>query len=452
MRIGIEDSLYQSLTQTLIQEGHEVVMFVDDIPFDDLWPWKGVEYVRDRTELLKSGCEFIVGAESIDGDVLAEARMRGVPVIGHDHSVVELEMNRALAFDFVDSLGLPYFCTPTAKEFTDRQAAIKFLKTSKKDWVLKQHRSSPLGIIDQRTVVSRSFTKHQGAIALLSRDASAWFTGDKGGVRLEEYVEGVEVCFGMMLSKSRCVYPAYWCQEYKDAQASKSGVLTGEVGTLIGTIPLGAEGRIGEVFDAIASRLRAMGITTSGMLDFNTIIAPDGKMYFIEFTSRWGRPTMDIQIAMSRNAKKPVIGNFLRDVAAGRSTKFPYHYQTALGVTVYEYGLPYREVLANRKAADFKPPKVVSPRSSAVVPVFVDCSNRGHWVTMPSEGRYLVSVGLTRNNLQEVGAKGWELRLNAYDPLRAENFTPAQGMTWRHDIGDNLEKVVGAVVTQLGAL
>lgn len=454
MHIGIEDRGYHSLVRQLVAEGHKVTMYVPGIPYDLLWPWEGVTYATSRSDLVNAEPDFIISSDFPDGNVRAAALMAKIPVIGHDSSAIELELDRELAFSVIKSLGLPNIIrVPDVEQFTNKADAINFLKHSKRSWVMKQHRDSPLDESDNRTVISKAKSKHAYAIQLLEAESSPWFNGEVGGVRFEQFVEGVEVCWGSMFSHSSPTYPIYWCQEYKDAQnGGRSGVLTGEVGTILGVVP-NNRSAVASVFETLGMRLRGSGILTTGMIDFNTIIdVKTGIMYFIEFTVRWGRPTLELQIAMSSPSKN--MGRFLKNVAGGRGYHFPYHWKTGLGVTVYDYGLPFVLSAPGRKPIPFKPPVAKSPvpipgerRSSGrdVVPLFANCSNPKEWNSSASEGRHFVSVGLSSFGIDDsvkLEAVRDTLVSNAYGPLSGFN---ASGMTWRDDIGHNALDVIDAV-------
>lgn len=445
-KIGIEDRGYNSLVQKLVQEGHKVVLHVEGIPFNELWPWKGVQYVESKAELLGSGCDFFIGSDYPTCNIQAAASLMGLPIVGHTREAIELELDRELAFSVVRRIGNRRLKTPKVHQYTSKDGAIAFLRTTKTDLVAKQHRLSPLDTSDNRTVLVRGASGRQYMISLLEQDSSPWFNQDgSGGVRFEQFIEGVEVCWGMMFSQSSPMLPTYWCQEYKGAQnGNRSGLLTGEVGTVMGMM-YGRDNPVYEIFSSLGDVLRSSGVYTTGMIDFNTIVKPDGTMYFVEFTVRWGRPTMEMQIAMLGTNRS--FGDLLQDAALGREESHLYEYSTAVGVTAFEYGLPYEEVLRLRKPISFKPPPgaVGGSFGAQIIPFFCDCSKPDTWTTCPEEGRYLVSVGSTRENFLE-NIPGKEhidvLREVAYRPL--EKFS-VPGVTWRDDIGANLSDVLAAV-------
>ncbi len=452
LRIGIEDRGYQSLIQHLAEEGHQLFVYVDGVPFDALWPMKNVTYVRERNDLLNTKVDFVISSDFPDSNVRTGAIYKNMPVIGHAREAIELELDRDLAFSFVQMLQHKKLVTPPFIEFRDREEAINFLSSKaqkSKSWVMKQHRDSPLDESDNRTVITHGKQDgHANAINLLKLDKSPWFDEGVGGVRFEKFIEGVEVCFGAMFSES---YPepnqAYWCREYKDAQnGDRSGVLTGEVGTLIGVLP--GDSVISDIFSRIGACLRSCKVLTTGMIDFNTIIDSKGTMHFIEFTVRWGRPTLETQLAMI-GTKRRLLGDALFNAAIGLPTKMPYENNSfALGVTVYDYGLPYTLSIPGRKGQPFKPPVPSSPLES-VQPLFCNPSDPKKWISSASEGRHFVSIGLCHDSLMDV--IDYKSRLDsarelllqkAYSPLR--DFK-APGMTWRDDIGKNMDTVIDAV-------
>jgi phosphoribosylamine-glycine ligase len=454
MRIAIEDNSYNSLLTELPKMGHEVVCYVAGIDHELLWPIEGVTYAKSSLDMFKSKIDLCITTDEAGNNVKPYAEAFGVPVIGHSDLTLELEANREFACQVIESTGMKsYIKIPERKEFISKAAAATWLRKQKaSSWVLKQHRTSPLEIITNRTFVSDHKNQHLFALQLLEADNSAWFKGDKGGVRFERFIEGTEICWGSFWALNDFISPIYWCQEHKEPQNNKrSGILTGEVGTLMGVkhdTYTKSKCKVSSLFYELGNFLTSVPTSTaSGMIDINTIVDAKGDLWFVEFTTRWGRPTLEMQIAMSLGNK-----TWLDNIAHACSPKYTpgkfdwtYVYNKAIGVTVFDYGLPYM-VDPNRKSMKYKPPigsvlasKTKKPSvgelESKVLPFLTNpAAGDGLWMTMPEDARHFVSIGLGTQAYD-----GWnEIKERAYIPLKDFN---APGMTWRDDIGDNADTV-----------
>jgi phosphoribosylamine-glycine ligase len=437
MRIAIHDTgVYFALIERLTREGHDVFLTKVNKYIDPtqrmVAPGPGTLTYLEGTDLdlvhQAKAIDLLIGSEILDG--MNTAPYLGIPYIGHSMAAAQLEADRELAFRVVRrTCSSNDLRTPAQHVFVDHAAAVEFLQDCDHDVVLKQHANSPLESSENRTVISRVADGHKQALHWLQQDANPWFAkpNDRfvGGCVFEDFIQGEEVCFGRMFNGERFVGQMYMCQEHKDAQnGGRSGILTGEVGTTITWSDDNPNGKMARAFRDLERTLRHVG--AKGMVDINTIIDSSGIPYLVEFTMRWGRPTMDIQAAVFEGN----YGNFLRAIAVGGSGtdhgKFP---KNAMGVVVYNYGIPFYHGLPS---VTFTMPS--SAACGAVVPFLSVRDSEGQYHTLPHDGRNLVSVGF--------GDEISDCRKIAYSQL--QNFS-MYGGTWRDDIGNNWNSMINAV-------
>ena len=112
------------------------------------------------------------------------------------------------------------------------------------------------------------------------------------------------------------------------------GFLTGETGTLIRFVTQKNE-FYKRTLGAVAPYLKKVGYR--GECDIGTIVSPDGKIYFIEFTPRTGVPDYVIQWEL----RETPVGDLIYQVATGKLTdKNKVRAGWAMGVVVMTPGFP----------------------------------------------------------------------------------------------------------------
>ena len=417
MKIGIYDDKFFSLQERLIIEGHDLFVFVGnhDIPADkfNLTSVSGpgtLTQARTFIDLIDEDCDFYITGTDQDDQAFDILKSLGHLVIGYSESVCELEYNRdyaqrVLLMLDVDSLGLKL---PVQHSFTSPKQVEEFLLGERKSWVIKK--ANGLESQDNRTVVSH-FPHTQVCSILIGN--RAWFNEEGyGGVVVEQFIQGNEVCFGRWFNGTKFVGPLYACEEHKGAQNGDRGrILTGEVGGWLQHYEK-PKGLMVEVFERLEDILKNK---CCGLVDINTIINSEG-VYFLEFTMRFGRPTLEYLVGSMK--PKTHFAEFLSQLASGQSPSYNAH-KVVAGVTVFSYGIPLSS--SNIPCILFNPP-YCNLQKASVQQLFCTVED-GLWKTAVDERQFTV-VGFDKNASRACA--------NAYEPL--ENFS-LLGCTWRDDVG-----------------
>ena len=451
MKIGIVDDMFYSLQNRLMLEGNTLVVFVPSCQNLHTIPAKAfnvcetrgkIKCVASLEALIKAKCDlYIVGTG--DHECYEILTGLGLPAVGYSRAATALEHSREYALAMLKKYKVKALSLGEARTFHDADALRDFLSTTKKKWVLKQSAESPLENITNRTVVCHDVKQTLG----LLNKPNAWFNaaGD-GGVRLEEYFSGYECCFGAWFDGEKFLLPIYSCIEHKGAQdGERGGIMTGEVGTTMkfygsqGADPLNGT-RVSEMFSQLEPMLKG---TCKGMIDVNTIYDPEtNKLNFLEFTCRFGRPTLEMQIAML--APYASLGAALLDTLTGYNTKhlmrYMYREDCGVGVTVFSYGYPLLDELVPKSGADpeyykkatgseieFHMPNTRTSDSKIVQQWCIYSEDKKSWVTAFNTRQFL-SVGF--------GESWGSAKLSAYTPLNGYNLL---GHTWRGDVGDRAQ-------------
>ena len=462
MKIGIVDDMFFSLQTRLVNEGHEVHVFMGlgrTIPprnFDVCeheGPFSGrVVQHLSHISLFDEKCDFYICGTNTHSSISAFEYFSalGVPTIGHSQTAILLEHDREFAAQINRKLGVDVFIyKPDSVVFTTPESAIQFLIDTDRSWVLKQTSTSPQHVANNRTVISK-YDDHAAAINMLEGPNAWFYANGSGGVLLEEFIQGQEVCFGAWFDGHKFLNPFYSCIEHKGAQNGDRGsMLTGEVGSTMAFHNLYNADltygkllhRVQKAFDALVPYLRG---TCNGMIDINTILTPSGDLYFVEYTARWGRPTLEMQLSCI--PQDVDYGYVLRHLAQGDDVDLKVIYDTkqfATGVTVFSYGIPFisepdPETVVNctdtsptNNKISFTPPKC-NGTTAVFQPLFATYDNSDDkcgWQTAPSTRQFVV-VGLSPDIERSIA--------NAYLPLQDFNLPTC---TWRDDIGRNFQEL-----------
>jgi phosphoribosylamine-glycine ligase len=151
-------------------------------------------------------------------------------------------------------------------------------------------------------------------------------------------------------------------------------------------------------------------------------ILKGGTLFLVEFTVRFGRPTLENQCAMIEG---DIIKQF-HDAAVFRSNRMDYEDDYGVAITLYHYGYPLLQrfdpdqlnVLV--EAPRFDLPAGEGIRSVPFFSLFIG----GKWQGIVEDGRYAVVMGMGANmNIAHTNA------------VKALKNVRIPQVTWRRDIG-----------------
>jgi phosphoribosylamine--glycine ligase len=147
------------------------------------------------------------------------------------------------------------------------------------------------------------------------------------GFQLQRRVEGVEIAVCGFFNGNRFVEPINFNFEHKKLFPGNIGPSTGEMGTSM--FWAGRNRLFAETLGRLEGWLAEEGYV--GSIDVNCIVNDKG-IYPLEFTPRFGYPT----IALQEEAFETPTGAFLSDLARGRASTLQVHrgYQVAVRVVL----------------------------------------------------------------------------------------------------------------------
>ncbi len=318
------ESLSGDLAWQIKKEGHEVKIFVKDADDQDVYDGF-LEKVSDW-KAHKDWADVIVFDDTDFGAQADALRREGKLVVGGSVYTDKLEMDRAFGQAEMKSVGmtiLPHW------DFGDFDEAIGFIKQNPSRYVFK-----PSGEIssDQKGIL---FIGHEedgrDIIEVLEHNKTSWSKKIKS-FQLQKYASGVEIAAGTFFNGHDFVYPVNVNFEHKKLFPGDIGPYTGEMGTLMYWSPPN------QVFSTTLAKMKDKLAESGyvGYVDVNCIANAKG-IYPLEFTCRFGYPTISIQI----EGVLSNWGDFLHAIAKGENVELKTKKGFQVGVVVAVPPFPF---------------------------------------------------------------------------------------------------------------
>jgi len=342
-------------------------------------------------------------------------------VVGATKEAAEWELNRTLGMKVFQQHDIE---VPAYREFNDYDSAIAYVKREGRAFV-----SKPCGDEPDKSL---SYVAKSPADLVFMLERWKKNQRHKGAFILQEKVEGCEMAVGGWFGPGG--FSEGWCEnwEFKKLYAGDLGVSTGEQGTILRYVK---KSKLADkVLKPLAAALEKTGYC--GYVDVNCIIDEKGVPWPLEFTMRFGYPTLNIQrclhqgdliewlacLSEGRDARPQDL--LLNRIACGvvlSIPDYPYSHATAKDVT----GIPIYGLTPSllEKVSPLEVMMGEAPQDTA-----------GRVVTAPclvTAGDYvLVATGL--------GDGVRSARRAAYAAL--ERIKIPNSPSWRIDIGQRLSR------------
>ncbi|MBU4502702.1 MAG: phosphoribosylamine--glycine ligase [Nanoarchaeota archaeon] len=399
------DALVGDIAWQIKKEGHNIKFYtknpedkeVADGFFEKVENWK--EHV-DWADVIVF--DDVLG----QGKIAKELREKGKFVIGGTPYSDQLEDDRAFGQEELKKHGvqiLPY------KEFRSFQEAIDFVKQNPCAYVIKPSGEDQnikgllfVGEEDDGRDVVQVLNDYKNAAK-----KEPWF-------QLQKRVQGVEVAVGAFFNGKEFIYPINVNFEHKKLFPGNIGPSTGEMGTsMFWSGP-------NKIFN---STLKKLELTLAkegyvGYIDMNCIVNGYG-IYPLEFTSRFGYPTISIQQEGMINP----IGDFFYDIARGANPKLKVKSGFQIGVRLVVPPFPFKDMETfNVKSKDSV---IFFKKNHEGVHIEDVKIANGEWVVTGTSGVILIVCG-TGTTMKQAQAQVYKRIKNIKIPH----------MYYRTDIGD----------------
>jgi phosphoribosylamine---glycine ligase len=393
------------------KEGHEVRYFIKEQRERDIAD--GFVAKSDNLEKDTEWADIVIFDDTLgQGEKAQEARAMGKKVVGGTSYTDRLEDDRSFGQEELKKAGvniIPY------KEFDSFDDAVEHVTQNPGRYVIK-----PSG--EAQNVKRRLFVGEeddgQDVIRMLEAYKKA-FSEEIKVFQLQRRVTGVEVAVGAFFNGKQFVYPINVNFEHKKLFPGNLGPPTGEMGTsMFWSMP---NLLFNQTLQKMESKLAEEGYV--GYIDVNCIVNGNG-IYPLEFTSRFGYPTISIQQA----GMITPIGQFFWELASGNDPKLRVKSGFQIGVRIVVPPFPFDdtdtfESFSKNAAIVFKKPPADEYHIEDVKQV------NGQWMVAGTSGVVLVVVGLGQTMKQAQGQVYSRIK-NVLIP----------NMYYRTDIGDRWDE------------
>jgi phosphoribosylamine--glycine ligase len=401
------DGLISDIAWQTVKEGHEVKYFIESEEEREIADGFVPKVLDWEAEV--DWADVIVFDDVLGQGQKAQAlRQRGKLVVGGSPYTDRLEDDRAFGQQELKNAGVPIIAQENFTSFDD---AIAFVQANPNRYVIKP--SGEAQNMKQLLFVGED-DDGKDVVQVLEDYKRAWAERIKE-FQLQRRIVGVEVAAGAFFNGNEFVLPICVNFEHKKLFPGDIGPSTGEMGTtMFWSEP-------NKVFNATLKKMepRLRHERYVGFIDVNCIVNSNG-IYPLEFTSRFGYPTISIQ----QEGMITPIGEFLCRLAEGTLTRFKAKTGFQVGVRIVVPPFPFRDKdTFNNHSKDaviiFKKPNRDGVHIEDVKSV------NGEWVVTGTSGVVLIVCGL--------GPTMKQAQRQAYN--RIENIM-IPNMYYRKDVGD----------------
>jgi phosphoribosylamine--glycine ligase len=320
------DALISDVAWQIVKEGHEVKYFIECESEKNIGD--GFVPKTDNLEKEIEWADVIVFDDVLgQGAKAQKLRQEGKLVIGGTPYTDMLEDDRGFGQDELKKAGVT---TIPSWNFTSFDDAINFVQEHPGKYVIKP--SGEAQNVKQLLFVGEE-EDGKDVIQVLEHYKKAWSERIKA-FQLQRKISGVEVAVGAFFNGKEFIYPINVNFEHKKLFPGNIGPSTGEMGTsMFWSMP-------NKIFNAtlkkMEPKLREEGYI--GYIDINCIVNSYG-IYPLEFTSRFGYPTISIQ----HEGMLTPIGEFFYELARGNGHKLRVKSGFQVGVRVVVPPFPFND-------------------------------------------------------------------------------------------------------------
>jgi phosphoribosylamine--glycine ligase len=262
------------------------------------------------------------------GEMAQEVRQAGKLVVGGSPYTDRLEDDRAFGQQELKAAGVPIIAQENFTAFDD---ALAYVKANPSRYVIKP--SGEAQNYKRLLFVGEEEDGHD-VLQVLEDYKRAWATRIKE-FQLQKRIMGVEVATGAFFNGKEFATPICVNFEHKKLFPGDIGPPTGEMGTsMFWSEP-------NKIFNATLKRMepKLAAERYVGYMDVNCIVNSNG-IYPLEFTARFGYPTISIQ----QEGLLTPISELLYKLAEGSITRLRTRSGFQVGVRVVVPPFPYRDL------------------------------------------------------------------------------------------------------------
>ena len=401
------DGLIADIAWQVVKEGHEAKLFIEsqeEREIADGFVSKTDDWVRDVPWADVIVFDDVLG----QGAKAQQLRQTGKLVVGGTPYTDQLEDDRAFGQQELKKAGVSIIPQENFHSFDD---ALTFVRANPNRYVIKP--SGEAQNIKQLLFVGED-EDGKDVIQVLEDYQRAWADRVKA-FQLQRRIVGVEVAAGAFFNGTEFVLPVNINFEHKKLYPGDIGPSTGEMGTtMFWSEPT-------RLFNATLKKMEPKLAEEGyvGYIDINCIVNNNG-IYPLEFTARFGYPTISIQ----QEGLLTPLGEVFFKLADGTATRLRSRSGFQVGVRVVVPPFPFNDIETFESSSKdavilFKTPNREGFHIEDVKTV------NGEWVVTGTSGVVLIVCG--------TGASMKQAQRQAYNRVRNVMIP---NMYYREDIGD----------------
>ncbi|HXH18786.1 MAG TPA: phosphoribosylglycinamide synthetase C domain-containing protein [Chitinophagales bacterium] len=401
------DALISDIAWEVVKEGHDVKYWIRDKESKDVAD--GFVPKVDKWEKEIDWADIIIFDDVLGmGTWADEMRKKGKLVVGGTPYTDKLEDDRTFGQEELKKYGvgiIPF------EEFTSFDDAIKYVEKNPNRYVIK-----PSGEAQnyKRLLFVGEEEDGKDVIQVLEAYKKTW--SDKVKVfQLQRRMTGVEVAVGAFFNSKQFMTPINVNFEHKKLFPGNIGPSTGEMGTTM------YWSEPNKIFAATLAKMEARLAEEKyvGYIDINCIVNAQG-IYPLEFTARFGYPTISIQ---QEGINMPM-SEFLYEMAAGTLAEFKTKRGFQLGVRIVMPPFPFNDEATHNT---YTKEAVIMFKKQNLEGIHIEDVKlvNGEWVVAGSSGVVLIVCG-TGLTMKQAKAQAYSRVANIMIP----------SMYYRDDIGE----------------
>jgi phosphoribosylamine--glycine ligase len=401
------DALISDIAWEVVKEGHDVKYWIRDEKSKDVGD--GFVPKTDNWENELDWADIVVFDDVLGmGSRAADIRKKGKIVIGGTAYTDQLEDDRTFGQEELKKYGVPIL---PFQEFTDFDEAIAYILSNPSKYVLK-----PSGEAQnyKRLLFVGEEDDGKDVIQMLQAYKKIW--SDKVKVfQLQKRVTGVEVAVGAFFNGKEFMTPINVNFEHKKLFPGNIGPATGEMGT---TMYWSEPNKLFAcTLWKMENKLRDEGYI--GYMDVNCIVNAQG-IYPLEFTARFGYPTISIQ---QEGINMPM-SEFLYGMATGNLKEFKTKRGFQMGVRIVMPPFPFTD---DETYNTYTKDAVIGFKRANLEGIHIEDVrlDKEEWLVADNSGVVLIVAGIGQT-MKQAKAQAYSRVANIMIP----------GMYYRDDIGE----------------
>jgi phosphoribosylamine--glycine ligase len=328
------EALSLDLAYRIVQEGHEVRFSVQSETEKDVGD--GFVEKAEKWEELVPWADVIVFDDIGFGRAADKLRAEGKKVVGGSAYTDRLESDREFGQNELAKAGVT---TLPSWTFANFEEAIQFVQGNPSRYVIK-----PSGKAQNEKELLFVGQEADGndVMNVLAHYKKHW-SGKIRVFQIQKYADGVEVAVGAFFNGKDFVMPVHVNFEHKRLFPGDIGPSTGEMGTLV------MWPRESRIFELTLAKMKPQLVASGyvGYIDINCI-ANHQAIYPLEFTSRFGYPTISIHM----EGVTGEWGRFLHSIAGGEMVELQTKKGFQVGVVIAAPPFPFTDDKTFRKFSE----------------------------------------------------------------------------------------------------